>query len=86
MPIPGETNTADNTYADKWIFVAFSLGDLNADGTVDIFDIVIVAAQFGRPVDPPLPIEDQRADINNDGIVDVFDLVIVAAYFGQTDP
>jgi len=60
------------------------LGDVNEDGTVDIFDIVIVAAEFGRPVDPPIPITDPRADVNKDGIVDIFDLVMVAADFGKT--
>jgi len=65
--------------------VPFVEGDINRDGIVDIFDIVIVAADFGRPIDPPLPISDPRADVNRDGIVDVFDLVIVAADFGKTD-
>ena len=56
-------------------------GDLNADGTVDIFDIVIVALEFGRP---PPPIEDERADVNKDGVVDIFDIAIVAIHFGES--
>jgi len=58
-------------------------GDLNGDGCVDIFDLVIVAADFGRPIDPPLPIQNPSADINKDGVVDIFDLVIIAATFGS---
>jgi len=54
-------------------------GDLNKDHKVDIFDLVIVAAEFGKP---PPPIDDPRADVNGDGVVDIFDLVIVAAEFG----
>jgi hypothetical protein len=48
---------------------------------VDIFDIVIVAAQFGRP---PPPIEDLRADLDINGMVDIFDIVVVALNFGET--
>jgi len=48
---------------------------------VDIFDIVIVAAQFGRP---PPPIEDLRADLDINGVVDIFDIVVVALNFGAT--
>jgi len=56
------------------------VGDLNRDLCVDIFDLVIVAAEFGKP---PPPITDPRADINKDGVVDIFDIVIVAAEFGS---
>jgi len=56
-------------------------GDINTDGTVDIFDIVIIAGQFGKP---PPPIEDLRADVNGDEIVDIFDLTVVALHFGET--
>ena len=59
-------------------------GDVNADGIVDLFDIVLVAAAFGSSVGQPS--YNSNADIYDDGKVDVFDLVIVAAHFGETDP
>jgi hypothetical protein len=56
-------------------------GDINADGIVDIVDIVIVALEFGHP---PPPIVDLRADVNKDGLVNIVDIVIVAIHFGET--
>ena len=56
-------------------------GDVYWDWTVDIFDLAVVATQFGRP---PPPISDSRADINKDGTVDIFDVVVVAVHFGET--
>jgi len=56
-------------------------GDINGDGYVDIFDIVIVAVEFDHP---PPPIVDLRADVNNDGHVNIFDIVVVALHFGET--
>jgi len=57
------------------------LGDLNSDGIVDIYDVVIIAIAFGSKQGDsnwnPL------ADLNNDGIVDIFDVVIVAKNFGK---
>ena len=57
-------------------------GDINNDGTVDIFDCVVVALAFGsKPGDPNW---NPVADINNDNIVDIFDIVVVALHFGET--
>jgi len=57
-------------------------GDINQDGTVDIFDCVIIALAFGsKPGDSNW---NPVADINNDGLVDIFDIVFVAVHFGET--
>lgn len=47
--------------------------DLNADGIVNVLDLVIIANSFGSTDN----------DRNNDGIVNVLDLVIVANDFGN---
>ncbi len=47
--------------------------DVNADGVVNILDLVVVANAFGKP-DP---------DVNGDGTVNVLDLVVVANAFNN---
>ena len=53
-------------------------GDINRDGEVDIFDLILVARQFGESVPP-----NSDVDINGDGMVDIFDLALVAKGFGR---
>ena len=50
--------------------------DVNGDGIVNIQDLVIVAAAFGKT-------GENDADVNADGTVNIQDLVIVAAAFGE---
>jgi len=55
-------------------------GDLNNDGVVDIFDLVIVGNCFGLEAVG----ECERADANNSGgTIDIFDLVMVGSHFGE---
>jgi len=82
-PVPGETETGDNSLVDGWILVTMP-GDVNGDGVVDIFDCVTIALAYGStPADPNWS---SNADITNDQLVDIFDLVIVALHFGEIDP
>ena len=80
----------------KVIFVAIALGlsllfltevnaqnaDVNDDGVVNIFDLVLVGSHFGERVDAA---QMSNIDVNSDGIVDVRDLVIVANIMQQGD-
>ena len=52
--------------------------DLNADGTVNILDLVQVTNQFGESG------EGLSGDVNMDGHVNILDLVEVASYIGKT--
>ena len=52
--------------------------DLNADGIINILDLVGVSNQFGKFG------EDLIGDVNMDGTVNILDLVQVASYFGKS--
>ena len=53
------------------------VGDVNTDGVVNIQDLVIVGANFGK-------IGANPEDVNGDGVVDIVDLVKVADALGNT--
>ena len=78
--VPDETNSAENslTYA----FHVGVPGDLNADGTVDIYDAIILAGAFNST--PSSTNWNPNADINGDGIVDIYDAMILSSHFGQS--
>ena len=52
-------------------------GDVNRDGLINIFDLIIVAQQLGKQVSA-----DSSADVNGDGVVNIFDLTLVAQGIG----
>jgi len=58
------------------------LGDLDYDGDIDIFDVVIVAKAFGSR--PDNSNWNQAADLNKDDVVDISDVVLLAKNFGKT--
>ena len=56
------------------------LGDINGDGIVDIYDLILVASAYGStPADPNW---NPDSDINGDFAVDIYDLILVAAQYG----
>ena len=59
-------------------------GDVNNDGTVDIFDLRTVAAYFGVEQGDSAWANASKYDLNGDQMIDVFDLRIIAANFGYT--
>ena len=60
-----------------WVTV---LADIDENGTVDIFDIVLIATNFGESIGETG--FKSEGDLNVDGTVDIFDIVNVAINFG----
>jgi hypothetical protein len=58
-------------------------GDVDGDGDVDVFDVVIVANAYGSH--PGSPKWDPRADLDGDSDVDIFDVTIVASHYGDNE-
>ena len=58
------------------------LADVNNDGIVDIYDLVMVGKAYGSETGDSL--WDPECDINSDGIIDIFDLAIIGKDYGKT--
>jgi len=56
-------------------------GDINGDGRVDDFDLILFNEAYGSS--PGSPNWNQYADINGDNIVDILDLNILGQNYGQ---
>ncbi len=55
--------------------------DVNADGMIDILDLVLVASHFGETSTADQPL---NSDVNGDDHVNILDLVLVANHLGKT--
>jgi len=53
-------------------------GDVTGDDAINIFDLALVASQYGG--------SDPLTDVNADGVVNIFDLTLVANNFGKSGP
>jgi len=82
-PVPGETDTADNTYTGDNVYVGIP-GDVNANGKVDMIDIGYICLAYASY--PGHPKWNPNADINDDGKVDMKDIGYACMHYGQHDP
>ena len=79
-PLTGEIDTADNSLIGETVHIGV-LGDVNADGKVDMRDIGYVARRF--MMSPSDLLWDPNSDINGDGKVDMKDIGATARNFGE---
>jgi hypothetical protein len=78
-PVPGETDTTDNTLMN-WIVITIP-GDIDGNFKVQLNDLVLLAHAYGsRSGDSNW---NSSADIDDNGIVGLSDLVILAKNYGQ---
>jgi len=85
-PVPGETDIADNSKTSSVKVKVRMLGDINGDGIIDIFDVLIVVIAFGSSSgslswNPDANLTYMKA---GDETIDIFDLEIIAKNFGNT--
>jgi len=82
-PVPGENTTVDNTVVGGQVLVTIP-GDINGDGTVDIYDAILLSGAFNSS--PGSAKWNPNADINSDGTVDIYDAIILSGHFNQHYP
>ena len=78
-PVPGETNTTDNTRTSDIVEVTI-VGDVDGDFDVDMLDVTKITGRFGtrrgNPVFSP------STDINNDDAITILDVVLCTVNYG----
>ena len=80
VPVPGETNTADNTLISGIIRVVIP-GEIKGDDVVDIFDAILLSNAFNAS--PGKPNWSPNADVKTDDIIDIFDAIVLSNHFNQ---
>jgi parallel beta-helix repeat protein len=82
-PVPGETDTADNTCLDSIVTVTIP-GDVDGDHWVFLYDAVKLLSRYGAKEGDPQ--YEAVYDIDNDGRIFLYDAVILLSHYGQRDP
>jgi hypothetical protein len=80
-PVMYELNFTNNYFENGWVKIK-RIGDINNDGVVDIFDIVLASQAYGTHVGDPK--YNAEADVAPQyGVIDLFDMVTIASHYGE---
>jgi len=71
-------NMAEQTWSFTLRNPSAAPWDVDGNGIVDIFDLVLIGSAFGTSED------ETPLDVNSDGTIDIVDLIIVAMHYGET--
>ncbi|MDE0301104.1 MAG: IPT/TIG domain-containing protein [Candidatus Poribacteria bacterium] len=71
------TNPDNHSASIQFRYIDYPAWDVDKNGSVNIFDLVTVASQFGQSG------QGLSGDIDGNGAVNIFDLVLVASHFGE---
>jgi hypothetical protein len=83
-PVPGETDTADNTLKASLPIEITIPGDVDGDHSVTILDVVQITSHYAQSDPPGWPI--WPIDLDNDGKITILDVVICTSHYAQKDP
>jgi len=76
------TNASSSNFTTDvavWVVIP---GDINGDGTVDIYDAIILSGAFNSI--PSNSNWSPNADINGDGTIDIYDAILLSGSFNQS--
>ena len=82
-PLPGETDTADNTFVGSTVIIVYP-GDVDADKDVDIYDVVKITGVYDSKY--PDPQYSPNSDIDCNGHINIYDVVLCTANYGYVEP
>jgi len=81
-PVPGETDTEDNTFTES-VYIGVP-GDVDGNHVVNMLDLYNIAVHFGALRGHAGYVSNYNIDDN--GVINMLDLYIAAIHYGQTDP
>jgi len=80
--VAGEIDTSDNVYVDGTVTIIWMPPDVNGDGIIGIYDIVLLICAYWSNVG------DSRynilMDFNQDGKINIYDIVISTGVYGAS--
>jgi len=79
----GETDTTDNTCTDGIVKIVM-IGDVDANGKVEIKDFSLMAKSYGASYPDPRYVA--NSDIDDNGKIEIKDFSLAAKNYGKVDP